>query len=282
MDARMLLDNFKVIAEAPGGVRRLRELILLLAIQGRLTKRPVKASAAKEVLELIRKETPEKMKRVLKKIRRSEDDWPHELPSAWVKTYIGEIIVDGPTNGYSPRAVSHETPVRSLTLSATTSGIFDARHVKFIDEDISPDSPLWLKPNDILVQRSNTIDYVGIGAVYTGKSDTHIYPDLMMRIRISLRIRPRFVHLAINCPPSRNFFRANASGTAGSMPKINQTTLCSLPIPLPSPEEQDQILSKVDALMSFCNDLEEKQQRQRELGVRFSEAAIRALSDRRQ
>ena len=40
------------------------------------------------------------------------------------------------------------------------------------------------------------------------------------------------------------------------MPKINQTTLVSLPIPLPPLAEQHRIVAKVDALMALCDRLE--------------------------
>jgi len=40
------------------------------------------------------------------------------------------------------------------------------------------------------------------------------------------------------------------------MPKINQTTLVSLPVPLPPLAEQDRIVAKVDALMALCDRLE--------------------------
>lgn len=40
------------------------------------------------------------------------------------------------------------------------------------------------------------------------------------------------------------------------MPKINQTTLVSLPIPLPPLAEQHRIVAKVDELMALCDQLE--------------------------
>ena len=40
------------------------------------------------------------------------------------------------------------------------------------------------------------------------------------------------------------------------MPKINQTTLVSLPVPLPPLAEQHRIVAKVDALMTLCDRLE--------------------------
>ena len=40
------------------------------------------------------------------------------------------------------------------------------------------------------------------------------------------------------------------------MPKINQATLVSLPIPLPPAAEQRRIVAKVDELMALCHRLE--------------------------
>ena len=40
MDKRMLLSNMELLATAPGGFAKLRELILTLAVQGKLVPRP--------------------------------------------------------------------------------------------------------------------------------------------------------------------------------------------------------------------------------------------------
>jgi len=76
--------------------------------------------------------------------------------------------------------------VKSLTLTATTTGRFRPEHFKYIDEDIPPSSYLWLQPGDILIQRANTIEYVGISAIYDGPPNGFIYPDLMMKCRANV------------------------------------------------------------------------------------------------
>ena len=50
---------------------------------------------------------------------------------------------------------------------------------------ISNDSHLWLQEGDILIQRSNSEQYVGVAAVYRGPPREFIYPDLMMKVRIA-------------------------------------------------------------------------------------------------
>jgi type I restriction enzyme S subunit len=62
--------------------------------------------------------------------------------------------------------------------------------------------------------------------------------------------------LASVSPPARAYFSANAAGAQASMPKINQTTLVSLPIPLPPLAEQHRIVAKVDELTALCDRLE--------------------------
>mgnify|MGYP006199601489 CR=1 FL=1 len=52
----MLLSNMELLATAPGGVARLRELILTLAVQGKLVPQDPKDEPASELLKKIRAE----------------------------------------------------------------------------------------------------------------------------------------------------------------------------------------------------------------------------------
>ena len=49
---------------------------------------------------------------------------------------LGQVLISKPRNGYSPKGVSYETPYKNLTLTATTSGIFQDGYYKFVDIDI--------------------------------------------------------------------------------------------------------------------------------------------------
>lgn len=174
--------------------------------------------------------------------------------------------------------MEYETPVRSLTLTATTSGHFNGKHSKFITTDVPADSTLWLRDGDILVQRGNTIEYVGVAAVYRGEPNLFVYPDLMMKLRVSSALDVRFVHLAMSEEAARDFLRARASGTSGSMPKINQTTLKSLPVPIPPYSEQRRIVAKVDELMALVDALEDQIATARPTGSALVEAIVAELT----
>jgi type I restriction enzyme, S subunit len=185
-------------------------------------------------------------------------DWVYTSnPKCWEKLSIGNLLVEKPRNGYSPRAVEFETKTRSLTLTATTSGRFDPTHLKYIDEIIPEDSHLWLEPDDILIQRANTLEYVGVSAIYNGSSKGFIYPDLMMKCRANSKVLTKFLHYLLLSDDVRSYFRANATGTTGNMPKINQQTVLSAPVWLPSIDEQQEIINCVEIFSTHIDRLED-------------------------
>ena len=78
----------------------------------------------------------------------------------------------------------------------------------------------------------------------------------MMKLRVSTELDDDYVCFAMSASPSRNFLRERASGTSGTMPKINQKTLTCLPIPIPPLAEQRRIVEKIHKLMMQCDQLE--------------------------
>jgi type I restriction enzyme S subunit len=190
---------------------------------------------------------------------RLTEDWRDRYKSGeWEDFTLSDVIKDKPKNGYSARPVNHKTAWKILTLTATTSGRFDARHFKYFDEPIPKDSPFWLQPGDILVQRGNTIEYVGIPAIYDGLPGQFIYPDLMIRLRANSRVDTKFLYFALSWEQTRNYLRERATGTAGSMPKINQATLVEVPIKLPPLDEQHEIVRRVEALFKLADSIEKR------------------------
>jgi type I restriction enzyme S subunit len=176
-------------------------------------------------------------------------DWREQNPDVepdWKLLSLSEAIHGKPRNGYSPKSVDYPTAIKSLSLSATTSGIFQSQHFKYIDEVIADDSHLWLTPGDILIQRSNTIEYVGTSAIYDGEPKEFIYPDLMMKIQVVReKAIPEFIHICLSAEQVRRYFKSKATGTAGNMPKINQKTVLDTPIPMPSIAEQKEVIKQV-------------------------------------
>ena len=193
---------------------------------------------------------------------------------AWDDCQIGDLLREKPRNGYSPKAVDHETPVRSLTLSATTTGRFRPECFKFIPDGISPDSHLWIVKGDVLIQRANSLEYVGTSAVVDVQLDGYIYPDLMMKCRANDRTSSAFLHLLLSSADIRRYFREHATGTAGNMPKINQQTVISAPCRVPPTNEQTEIVRRVEMLFGYADRLEARLQAAQTAADRLTPALL--------
>ena len=104
----MLLSNVNLLAKAPNGVARLRELILTLAVQGKLVPQDPKDEPASELLKKIRVEKDRliaegKIKRDKPLAEIAEEEMPFLLPSGWEWERFGAIA--GIERGGSPRPI---------------------------------------------------------------------------------------------------------------------------------------------------------------------------------
>jgi len=245
----------------PDQINQLRQTILDMAVRGRLVLQDPSDEPASELLKRIQAEKPalaslHDPERQNSKSGMLKGDTPFGLPSNWQWTSLKRLIVFGPQNGISPKPSSRPDAPRAITLTATTKGIFDSNYFKRVDATIPPGSEFWLRSGDLLFQRGNTREYVGMAAYYTGEPGVFLYPDLMIKVRLSENVSLRYVHLCAVAPHARSYFSSHASGAQATMPKINQDILSNLPIPLPPLAEQNRIVGKVDELMALCHQLE--------------------------
>ena len=246
-------------------LKKLRQQILQEAIEGKLTAdwraQNPNVEPASELLKRIAAEKAQLVKDKKIKAQKplppiTDEEKPFELPRGWEWCRLDQLIYESPRNGYSPKTVDYPTNTKTLKLGATTSGRFDSTQVKYINEEISRDSFLWIKPRDILIQRGNSIDFVGVSAIYQGEENCFIYPDLMMKLKPVSSLSEVFLHHALMSPSCRKYFRSNATGAQKSMPKINQVFVSGALVPLCCEEEQLAIVTKVEKLLSLCDQLE--------------------------
>ena len=246
-------------------LKKLRQQILQEAIEGKLTKdwreQNPDVEPAGELLNRIQTEKEQLIKD--KKIKKqkvlppiNEEEKPFDLPDGWVWCRLGDVIYENPKNGYSPKTVDYPTATKTLKLGATTSGKFIDSEIKYINEEIKMNSFLWLNKRDILIQRGNSMDFVGVSAIYNSESHRFIYPDLMMKLKPSESISEVYLHHVLMSSFCREYFRDNATGAQKSMPKINQGIVSNSLISFCGQDEQKAIVAKVEKLLSLCDQLE--------------------------
>ncbi|MBU1000960.1 MAG: restriction endonuclease subunit S [Proteobacteria bacterium] len=266
--AREALETVKPLLD------KLRQSVLAAAFRGDLTaewrKQSPEVEPASKLLERIRAERrarweeAELLKMRAKGQEPKNNKWKakykepepvdtkelSKLPKGWSWIRLEQCVYDGPTNGYSPKSSDDAKGSLSLKLSATTTGNFLANEntTKRLYETISPDSNYWLQNGDVLIQRANSLDYLGTTAVYGGENNTFIYPDLMMRVRTCLPELSHWIRHWFHSPMGKCYVRDNANGIAGNMPKINGKTVRNALIPVPSIEELQVAVTMVNGL----------------------------------
>lgn len=234
----------------------LRQSILQQAVEGKLCEQDPNDEPASVLLEKIKAEKERLIAE--KKIKKqkplppiSDEEKPFALPKGWEWCRLGEILYEAPRNGYSPPKVERETNTRVLTLTATTSGTLDLHHYKYIEDTISESSFLWIKQGDLLIQRSNSLDYVGTVCLCDETITGYIYPDLMMKANVSNEVDLHYIVYYLKSPFARQYFKDCATGTSNSMKKITQSVVSEIPVALPPINEQKQIVKKINELLAL-------------------------------
>jgi type I restriction enzyme S subunit len=165
-----------------------------------------------------------------------------EMPESWKVVQLQELLREPLKNGYSARESNTKEGIRTLTLSAVTQNDFSIKNTKLTVAESHKVQNLWLQAGDIFIERGNTFEFVGLAALYEGPENFAIYSDLLIRVRLKRECMiPGFAVEFLLSDPCRAYFRKNATGTAGNMPKIDHGTVGRIPLPLPSLTEQSEI-----------------------------------------
>jgi len=179
-----------------------------------------------------------------------------ELPEGWCWTHLSALVREPLRNGHSAKTAAGPHGVRTLTLTAVTAGDFSEANTKLTDANPEQVSGLWLTRGDLLFERGNTPELVGTASLYRGAEAFAIFPDLLIRARVSLRLSESFVELAARSDLARRYFQRSAQGTAGNMPKVDQTAIGALPVPIPPLAEQRRIVAAVERQLAAVERIE--------------------------
>jgi restriction endonuclease S subunit len=70
-------------------------------------------------------------------------------------------------------------------------------------------------------------------------------------------INPFFIVYQLHQSKTQRYYRSKATGTAGNMPKINQTTVMNTPMVFVKKVKQDKIVESIELKLSVCNNIEQ-------------------------
>ena len=157
---------------------------------------------------------------------------------------LGDILADC-KYGSSTKASrdSNGTPV--LRMGNIQDGRLDTKDLKYISLPKCEISKYLLKDGDILINRTNSLELVGKSALFEGLEGEWIYASYLVRLRIDRSLAlPEYVNAVINSRIGRNFVLRTARRAIG-MVNINAQEIARMPIPLPSLEEQHELIMRM-------------------------------------
>lgn len=261
-----LLRSFDLLAGAPKGAARLRELILSLAVRGKLVPQDPSDEPASVLLERIRVEKARLVREGKSRVEKPSGgkiaDAPYVLPSGWNWSTIGDLIsLMG--SGWSPACLDQpqHTPNQWAVLKTTAVQLmsYQCHQNKRLPEKLQPRPELEVMAGDILITRAGPKNRVGICCLVE-QTPTHLMlSDKIVRFHlIDEVLDPRFIVLCLNAGWSFEQIEHAKTGMAESQVNISQADIRSIVVPICSKAEQTRIVARVEALMRLCDELEAK------------------------
>ncbi len=239
------------------GINKLRELILELAVRGKLVPQDSSDEPASVLLEKIKKDK----NRLIKagKIKKqeslpeiSEDEKPFFLPTGWAWVKLGDISEF--INGFAFKSADFkDTGIGIVKIGDIQNGEITTLSMSRVNENIVAgiDDSLKINKGDLLIAMSGATT----GKLGFNKTDEIFYINqrvgkiLPYSMLIDYLIYPLTTQIAENL--------AKSMGSA--IPNLSTVQIKNIVFALPPLAEQHRIVSKVDELMALCDQLEQQQ-----------------------
>lgn len=284
MDANQFLAEFGHIANAPNGVIKLRELVLQLAISGRLVVKNESTQPVEDTIKEandIREAYEEDLKLRSTRMQPPLSKIPYIVPEHWKWVRL-ERLCKYIQRGKGPKYVDKSSTyvVSQKCIQWSGFDLSPARHVS--DESLKKyGKERYLCDGDLLWNSTGT-GTAGRVAIYSGLDEQSAVADSHVTVIRLANCSPRYFWCVIASPwvqlriePSHS--DSLVSGTTQQV-ELNTTTVRALPIPLPPLEEQSRIVAKVDELMALCDQLEAQQKKRRTLQNNLRQATLQAVA----
>jgi len=271
----LLEQHFDTAFAAPDGIKKLRKLILTLAMQGKLVEQDPTDQPASELVKEIEYEKQRLAKadgvRIPKPLPQiTEQEMTHEIPESWVWVRFGGIAQHN-SGKTLDKGRNTGRPRDYITTSNLYWGRFELDNVRQMlirDDELEK---CTAKKDDLLICEGGE---AGRAAVW--HFDTEVcFQNHVHRARFYKSIDPYFAQ--------RFFEKLNATGEIDQYRKgvgisnMSSKALASIAFPLPPISEQHRIVARIDQLMARCDALEALRKEREEKRQAVHAAAIQQL-----
>lgn len=247
------------------GVKKLRELILELAVRGKLVPQDPNDEPASVLLERIAAEKAQLVKE--KKIKRSkklplitDKELKFALPFGWQASRLGEFasIIRGIT---FPASAKHHEPDLNLIACLRTANVqtqLDWSDLLYIDRSYVKREEQMLAVGDIVMSMANSRELVGkVSYTYFLPNNIDVSFGGFLSVIRPYQLDSAFLMMVLRSPNVREELIGSSSQTT-NIANISLEKLNPLVVSVPPLKEQHRIVAKVDELMALCDQLEQQ------------------------
>jgi type I restriction enzyme S subunit len=277
MTLETFFEKFELFADAPGAVGRMRELVLQLAVQGKLVDQKRSDGNAAELLAAICSERDTRAARLrtpgeLASADVTERAYP--IPSNWTWTQLGNIALQI-QYGYTASADPSATEIRMLRITDIQNNRVDWPSVPGCQIESVEAEKYLLSPNDILIARTGGT--IGKSFIVPDAPVKSVFASYLIRVTPPQSMAARYLKTVLESPLYWTQLRQISAGTG--QPNVNGQALGRLAIPLPPLAEQKRIVAKVDELMALCDRLEAQQQERETRHAALARASLARFAE---
>ncbi|HZG70225.1 MAG TPA: restriction endonuclease subunit S, partial [Chondromyces sp.] len=172
------------------------------------------------------------------------------IRSAELKTI--ECVIEKLDQGWSPKCYNEPSTVINewavIKTTAIQAGYFLENENKRLPENLEPRKQHELKAGDILITRAGPRVRVGVCCMVKHTRPKLINCDKVYRIRINTKVAlPEYIELLLNSPVYSREIERMKTGINDSGVNLTQKGFVNILIPIPSLEEQQQIIQEIES-----------------------------------
>ena len=234
------------------GIKKLRELILELAVRGKLVPQDVNDEPASVLLERIAAEKKQLVKEgKLKKQKPlpeiGEDEKPFELPQGWAWSYIQQI-------GHDWGQKTPDSEFSYIDVGSINKELGFIEEPSLVDPKDAPSRARKIVKKGTVIYSTVRPYLLNIAVIDKDFSPEPIASTAFAIIHPFDGISATYIYRYFRSPTFITYVESVQNGIA--YPAINDKQFFTGLIAIPPMEEQNRIVAKVDELMSLCDALE--------------------------
>lgn len=177
---------------------------------------------------------------------------PATNPKGWPVKSLGELIIDGPQNGLYKHASLYGEGTPILRIDGFYDGrVVDLNALKRVQITPEEQQRYRLLERDIVINRVNSIEYLGKSAIIPSLNEETVFESNMMRFAVSDEvILPEYLIMLLQTAYAKAHVLSNAKH-AINQSSINQQDVKSFLVPLPPIGGQAEFAERAEQVRSI-------------------------------